>query len=44
MAANPKQHIDQFDISEHWFVAFFVRALLASVVLTAILLWAGFAL
>jgi hypothetical protein len=39
MAATPKQPTDEIDISEHWFVPFFVRVLLVSAVLTAILLW-----
>jgi hypothetical protein len=41
MAATPKQHVDEFDLSEHWIVAFFIRVLLASALLTAILLWVG---
>jgi len=44
MAATPKQHIDGIAISEHWFVAFFIRVLLVQVFLTATLLWAGFEL
>jgi len=39
MAATPKQPMDEFGIREHWFVPFFIRVLLVSVVLTAILLW-----
>jgi len=41
MDMTSKQHIEELDISEHWFVSFFIRVLLASVFLTAILLWVG---
>ena len=39
MATTTKQQGDELDVREHWFVSFFVRVLLASVVLTALLLW-----
>jgi len=41
MDMTSKQNIDEFDSSEHWFVSFFIRVLLASVFLTAMLLLVG---
>jgi hypothetical protein len=41
MAAMPKQPIAEFETSEHWFPIFFIRVLLASVLLTAILVLVG---
>jgi hypothetical protein len=41
MATVSKQPIDQFDTDEHWFPVFFIRVLLASVLLTSILVLVG---
>jgi hypothetical protein len=41
MATVSKQPIDQFSTDEHWFPLFFIRVLLASVLLTSILVLVG---
>jgi len=44
MDTNPRQAVDEFVASEDWFVSFFIRVLLVSVVLTVMLLTVGIAL
>jgi hypothetical protein len=41
MATVAKQPVAQFDTDEHWFPLFFIRVLLASVLLTAMLVLVG---